>query len=77
MAGPSDYHRGEMDVSAQSSTYRGFMGLTKWGSLYLSAFLLFWILWLCAHAGFFRAAIASVVMVVLGTIFLREKKSAH
>jgi len=77
MAGPSDYHRGEMDVAAQASTYRGFLSLSKWGSLYLAAGLLFWILWLCAHAGFFRSAIAAVVMVVLGTIFMREKKSAH
>ena len=42
MAGPtSDYHRGEMDISEQVSTFHMIMGITKWGSLGLAAFLLF------------------------------------
>ena len=77
MAGPSDYHRGEMDVSAQSSTYHAFMVMTKWCSLYLAAGILFWTLLLCAHAGLLQSFLATVVLLVLGTLFLREKKSAH
>ena len=29
---PSDYTRGEMDISDQSSTWKGFMAATLWGS---------------------------------------------
>ena len=78
MAGPSDYHRGEMDVSAQASTYHFFMGLTKWGSLHVAVILVFLTLWFCAHAGFFRSLIAALVLLVLGIFALRERKgSAH
>ncbi|MEO6338691.1 MAG: aa3-type cytochrome c oxidase subunit IV [Caulobacteraceae bacterium] len=76
MAGPSDYHRGEMDVSAQASTYHFFMGLTKWGSLVIASSLFFLVLWFCANAGFFRSLIAGVVLLVLGIFALRERKTA-
>jgi hypothetical protein len=77
MAGPSDYHRGEMDIHAQQSTYKLFMGLSKWGALYTAALILFLSLWLCAHAGFLRSALATIVMIVLGTLFLADKKKSH
>jgi multisubunit Na+/H+ antiporter MnhG subunit len=74
MAGPSsDYHRGDMEITEQKATYRLVMGMTKWGSLYIGALLLLLTIWFCTDAGFFGALIAAVVMVVLGTIFLREK----
>ena len=76
MAGSSDYHRGEMDVSAQASTYHFFMGLTKWGSLAIASALFFLVLWFCAHAGFFRSAIAGVILLVLGIVALKERKGA-
>lgn len=31
----SEYHRGEMDISAQSSMYSGFMKASAWGALIL------------------------------------------
>jgi len=74
MAGSSDYHRGEMDVSAQASTYRLFMGLTKWGSLHIAVILVFLTLWFCAHAGFFRSLIAALVLMVIGIVALRNRK---
>lgn len=77
MAGPSDYHRGEMDIHAQASTYKGFMGLTKWGSLYIAALILFLSLWLCAGAGFLRSALATIVLIVAGTLFMADKKKSH
>ena len=74
MAEPAaDYHRGEMDIEEQSSTYAGFIAFSKWGSLALAAGLLFFTLWLCVHAGFIRSALAAVVKIILGAIFLREK----
>ena len=76
MAGPSDYHRGDMDISEQRATFHLVMGMTKWGSLYLAAFLLFVVLWFCTQTGFIGSAIAGVVLAVLGTLLLSEKKGA-
>jgi thiamine transporter ThiT len=78
MAGEtSDYQRGNMDIAEQTATFHLVMGMTKWGSLYLAAFLLFVVLWFCVPtAGFVTGLIAGVAMVVLGTLLLREKKTA-
>lgn len=77
MAGPSDYHRGDMDISEQTSTFHLVMGMTKWGSLALASFLLFVILWFCVPgAGFLGGAITGAVLLVAGIVFLREKPAA-
>lgn len=77
MAGPSDYHHGDMDISEQSATFHLVMGMTKWGSLILASFLLFVVLWFCVPgAGFFGGLIAGVVMLVAGIVLLREKPAA-
>jgi thiamine transporter ThiT len=79
MAGPaSDYHRGEMDIQEQVSTFHLVMGITKWGSLALAAFLLFIVIWFCTSAGFVPGFITGAIALVLGIVLLREKKSpAH
>ena len=78
MAGPaSDYHRGEMDITEQRATYHLIMAFTKWGSLYLAATILWLTLWFCTDVGFLGAVISAVVLVVIGTLVLREKRSAH
>lgn len=77
MAGPSDYHRGDMDITEQAATFHLVMGLTKWGSLVLAAFLLFVVLWFCVPgAGFAGGAISGIVMLVAGILLLREKPTA-
>jgi len=77
MAGASsDYQRGTMDIAEQTSTFHLVMGLTKWGSLYLSSILFFFVLLFCTHTGFMGSAISAVVLAVLGTLLLREKKTA-
>ena len=77
MAGPSsDYHRGDMDISEQASTFHLIMGMTKWGSLVLASFLLFVVIWFCTTAGFLAGFISGAVLLVLGIVMLREKKSA-
>lgn len=77
MAGtPSDYQRGNMDIAEQTATFHLVMGLTKWGSLYISAGLLFFTLLFCTHTGFVGSAISAVVLAVLGTLLLRDKKDA-
>ena len=79
MAGPtSDYHRGEMDISEQTSTFHLIMGITKWGSLVLASFLLFVVIWFCTTAGFVSGFIAGGVMLVAGIALLRSKPdTAH
>lgn len=78
MADPaSDYHRGEMDIQEQVSTYNLIMGLTKWGSLALVAFLVWAVLWFCTDAGFLGATVSAIVVTVLGVLALRERKTGH
>jgi hypothetical protein len=77
MAGSaSDYHRGEMDIQEQVSTFHLVMGITKWGSLVLASFLLFIVIWFCTTAGFLTGFNTGAVLLELGIVMLREKKSA-
>ena len=77
MAGPSsDYHRGEMDIAEQNATFHLVMGLTKWGSLVLAAFLLFVIIWFCTTIGFLGGLVSGLALLILGIIGLREKPAA-
>ena len=78
MADPaSDYHRGEMDIQEQVSTYNLIMGLTKWGSLALIVFLVWAVLWFCTDTGFLGATVSAIVVTVLGILALRERKTGH
>lgn len=70
----TEYHRGEMDISEQTSTFHAVMGMTKWGSLAIATALLVLTLWFCTPAGFFGGVIPGVVLAVAGIFFLREKK---
>lgn len=72
MAGQaSDYHRGEMDIHEQVSTFRLIMNITKWGSLVIVSALLFLVLWFCTGAGFLAGLISGIVVFVLGSLLLR------
>ena len=70
------YHRGDMDIAEQVSTFDAFIGLSKWGSLVIAVGVLFLTLVFCAHAGFFQAAGAAVVVAAVGVLLLGGKKSA-
>lgn len=72
----SDYVPGEMPIQEQASTYHGVMGLMKWGSVALAAFLTLLVFWFCTPAGFFPGFVVAVIIVALGIAFLREKKPA-
>ena len=77
MAGrASDYHRGEMDIQEQVSTFNLVMGMTKWGSLILTSFLLWMVIWFCTSAGFLSGFITGAVVLGLGILLLREKPAA-
>jgi len=76
MADPaSEYHHGQMDIHAQAGTFNAFIKLTKWGSLWLAAFLTALVIWFCTSAGFLAGAITSVVVLAVGIAVLREKKT--
>ena len=76
MAGPSSYHRGDMDIVEQKSTFHAFVGLSKWGSLAIAAGLIFFTLLFCTPANFIQSAGAAVVVTVLGVLLLKEKKTS-
>lgn len=69
----SEFHHGDMDVSAQVATFHLFNGLTKWGSLTLATLILMLTLWFCVGVGFLGGAIPGVVLFALGVVFLRDK----
>ncbi|MDZ4380278.1 MAG: aa3-type cytochrome c oxidase subunit IV [Parvibaculum sp.] len=72
----SDYHRGAMDIAEQTATYNLIMALTKWGSLYTAAGILFFTLLFCTGAGFMGSVVATLVLIVAGTLLLRSKPDA-
>ena len=69
----ADYTRGEMIIEEHEKTYSGFLKMTKWGSLYLAAIVLFLVLWFCTPAGFIGGAVTGAVVLILGTLVLSEK----
>ena len=73
----SDYHRGDMDIHEQVSTYHLFMMLTKWGSLGTAALMIFLVLLFCTKTGFIGSLAVGVVVAVIGVFSLREKGDAH
>ena len=74
----SEYHRGDMEINEQVSTYHLFVSMAKWGSLALAAFLIFIVLWFCTATGFFGSAAVGFVIAVAGYFVLREhEEPAH
>ncbi len=65
--------RGEMTIGEQSSTYRAFDGLVRWGSLAIASLLLFLVLMFCTRVGFIGAAAPVAILLVAGAVFLRSK----
>lgn len=72
-----DYHRGEMEIAEQVSTFELVMNITKWGSLLMAAAVLFLVVWFMPEGGFFGGAFAAGVLLVLGWLALRKKPGAH
>lgn len=72
----SDYQRGHMDIAEQAATFQLVMGMTKWGSLITAAGVLFFTLLFCTATGFIGSTVATVILLVLGVVFLRSKPDA-
>ena len=78
MAGQaSDYHRGEMDIQEQVSTFQLVMGITKWGSLIVAVGVLFFTLLFCTQVGLISAAISAAVVAVVGVMLLGRGGGGH
>jgi hypothetical protein len=73
----SEYHRGEMDIHAQQSTFRAVMTGTKWSSLAVVVGVLFFTLLFCTEAGFGSALLAAIVVAAVGIFALRSREPAH
>ena len=67
-----DYVRGSQEISEQESTFDAFVGLTKWGSLIISASLLFLTIWFQPGGSFIPAFISAVVLLVAGFLMLKS-----
>lgn len=77
MAGQaSDYHRGDMDIHEQVSTFHLVMNITKWGSLHVAALVMFLVLWFCTGTGFLGALVTGVIIMALGIVLLRGRGGA-
>ncbi len=70
-----DHSHGHMDIRQQESTFHLFLKMTKWGALHVAVIVLFATLWFCTDAGFFGALIAALVVLVLGILLLRERRT--
>ena len=71
--GTTTMTRGDMDIREQRSTYEFFMGLTKWGSLFVAVLVLFLTLWFCAGVGFLGALVVSVILAAVGGWVLKKR----
>ena len=75
MAQQGEYHRGEMTVADQRSTYTLFNSMVHWCSAGVAALVALLAIWLCAHAGFLLGLIVAVV--IMGVAFFMSRKTAH
>ena len=72
------YVRGSQEISEQAQTFHAFIALSKWGSLWIAAVLMFLVIWFQPGGSFVGGFIAMAVMLVGGWFLLKSgKKSAH
>lgn len=78
---PADSHdayvRGSQEIGEQTSTFHAFIGMAKWGSLWLAALLAFLVIWFQPGGSFIGGAIVAFVMLAGGWFFLKSGKTAH
>jgi len=72
-AGSSNYNRGEMDVKAQSGTFGGFMGMTKYGGALVALIVLMPTLVFAVGMSWLSALVISVVAGFLIGLALKFK----
>ena len=72
----TDHTHGQMDIHQQQAAFRGFMLMSKWGSLAVASVVLAAVLSFCTPAGWGTGLLSGVILAVLGVVFLREKPAA-
>ncbi|WP_122464538.1 aa3-type cytochrome c oxidase subunit IV [Brevundimonas lutea] len=70
------YQRGTMTIEEQSATWSLFQTLAEWGTLISFCLALFAFLILAPGTGFMGAFIPTVVLMVIGGVFLARKPKA-
>jgi multisubunit Na+/H+ antiporter MnhB subunit len=71
------YVRGSQEISEQTSTFHAFISMSKWGSLWIAALLMFLVLWFQPGGSFIGGVITAVAMLVIGYFALKSGKKAH
>lgn len=68
------YMRGQMPIAEQVATYEKVFdkGLVRMGSLAVACVVLFLTVTFCTAAGWFPAAVVTVILAVIGFVFLRR-----
>jgi hypothetical protein len=69
------YVHGSQEISEQESTFGAFVGMAKWGSLIISATLLFLTIWFQPGGSFVAAFLSAVVVLVAGYFILKSPKN--
>lgn len=69
------FHRGEMPINEQTSTYHLFDNLWRWGSVTMASVLMLLILTFCTPLGFFPGLIAGVVVFTVGFFVVKKPTS--
>lgn len=69
----SNYTRGEMDVRAQSGSFGGFMGLTKYGGTAVALVVLMPTLIFAVGLSWFPALLATIFLGIIIGIMLKLK----
>lgn len=72
-SGSSNYNHGEMDIKAQSGTFGGFMGLTKYGGTAVALIVLLPVLIFGVNMAWFPALVATIVIGILIGVALKLK----
>lgn len=70
-----DYVHGQMEVSAQASTFKLFISMVKWCSLSMAALILMLTVWFAVGAGFIAGLVSAIVVTAAGIFVLRDKKT--
>ena len=73
----SDYHRGDMDITEQVTTFRDAMTVTKWSCLAVAVGVLFFTLLFCTDTGFFGSLIPAVIVAAVGVFALKSRAPTH
>ena len=71
MAGHSEYHRGEQEITDQKETYSGFLKVSAWGTLLTAMLVLHLSVAFGSPAGWWSGLGAALAVGVIGGLLMR------